>query len=65
MPVGALGLFYAGLNAGWWGSGVGDGSQFAMAFVMGAGILAAALGVAGRTLLRRRNGGAGVQSGLR
>jgi hypothetical protein len=54
VPVAALGVFYAGLNAGWWGSGVGDGWQFAMALVIGVGIVAAALGVAAHRLVRRR-----------
>jgi hypothetical protein len=51
VPITAVGLFYAGLNAGWWGNGVGDGWQFAMALVVGAGLLAAIVGVVGRVLL--------------
>lgn len=52
VPIAAVGAFYAGLNAGWWGNGVGDGWQIVMAFVMGAGLLAAVVGVASRRLVR-------------
>jgi hypothetical protein len=54
VPISSVGVFYTGLNAGWWGNGVGDGWQFAMALVMGAGILAAVIGVAARVLVRPR-----------
>ena len=54
VPVAALGTFYAGLNAGWWGSGVGDGWQFAMATVMGGSAFATVLGVVARALIKPR-----------
>jgi hypothetical protein len=54
VPISAVALFYAGLNAGWWGNGVGDGWQFVMALVMGAGLLATVVGVGARVLLRPR-----------
>jgi hypothetical protein len=56
VPIPVIGAFYAGLNAGWWGSGVGDGWQLAMAGVMAVGVLAAAVGVGARALLARRAG---------
>jgi len=55
VPIVALGLFYAGLNARWWGDGVGDGWQFVMALVMGIGVLAAVVGVAARGLVSLRS----------
>jgi hypothetical protein len=55
VPVAALGLFYAGLNARWWGEGVGDGWQFVMALVMGTGVLVAVVGVAARGLVSLRS----------
>jgi len=51
VPVASLGVFYAGLAAGWWGNGVGDGWKFAMALVLAGGVLAAALGVVARRLV--------------
>jgi hypothetical protein len=54
VPIAALGVFYAGLNYGWWGSGVGDGWQFVMAIAMVVGGLAAAGGVTMRALVRPR-----------
>ena len=53
VPITAVGVFYAGLNAGWWGNGVGDGWQFVMALVMGVGLLAAVVGVVARVLVSR------------
>jgi hypothetical protein len=54
VPIAAFGLFYAGLNAEWWGNGVGDGWQYVMAFFMVLGALAAGIGVLARTVARRR-----------
>jgi hypothetical protein len=54
IPIAVIGAFYAGLNAGWWGYGVGDGWQFAMVGVMAIGVLAAGVGVGARVLLTRR-----------
>jgi hypothetical protein len=53
IPIAAIGAFYVGLNAGWWGNGVGDGWQFVMAGVMAVGVLAAAIGLGARALLTR------------
>jgi len=50
----AVPLYFAGLLAGWWGSGVGDGWQFALAIGTVAGTGAAALGVASRRVTNRR-----------
>jgi len=47
-------LYFAGLVAGWWGNGIGDGWQFALAIGTAAGTVAAALGVASRRLANRR-----------
>jgi hypothetical protein len=55
-PIAVIGAFYTGLNAGWWGNGVGDGWQVLMAGVMAVGFLAAAVGVGARALLTRRAG---------
>lgn len=52
IPIALLGALYAGLNAGWWGSGLGNRWQVAMAFVMGAGVLAALTGLAARSLVK-------------
>jgi hypothetical protein len=53
LPLGAIPLFYAGLRAGWWGDGVGDGWQYAALIVTSVGLLGSALGVAGgRALVR-------------
>jgi hypothetical protein len=54
VPIAALGLFYGGIAAGWWGNGFGDGWQFGLALVIGAGILTAAVGVAARVLVKPR-----------
>jgi hypothetical protein len=54
VPITAVSVFYAGLNAGWWGNGVGDGWQFAAAFVMGIGVLAGVIGVVARRLVKPR-----------
>jgi hypothetical protein len=55
VPVAGIGAFYTGLNAGWWGNGVGDGWQFVMAGIMAVGVLAAAVGAGARTLVTRRS----------
>jgi hypothetical protein len=49
IPVVGLALFYVGLNAGWWGYGVGDAWQIAMAVLMGVGVVGALAGVAARS----------------
>ena len=49
VPVVGLALFYAGLNAGWWGYGVGDGWQIAMAVLMCVGVVGALAGVVVRS----------------
>ena len=54
LPIAALVILYTGLNAGWWGHGVGDGWQFAMLLFVGLGVLAAALGVWARRALVAR-----------
>jgi hypothetical protein len=54
VPVGGLALLYAGLNAGWWGHGVGDGWQVAMAILMVVGAAAAAGGATARALVMPR-----------
>ena len=54
VPIPALGLFYAGLNADWWGHGVGDRWEVAMARVTAIAVIAAALGVVARMLVRSR-----------
>ena len=54
LPIAAIGVFYAGLNLDWWGNGVGDGWQFAMAGVMAVAALAAALAVGVRARVTRR-----------
>jgi hypothetical protein len=54
VPIAALGVVYGGLNARWWGYGVGDGWQFVMALMMGLGVFAAAFGVGARALVRPR-----------
>jgi hypothetical protein len=50
----AVPLYFGGVLAGWWGSGVGDGWQFALAVGTALGTAAAALGVASRRLAHRR-----------
>jgi ascorbate-specific PTS system EIIC-type component UlaA len=53
LPLGVIPLFYAGLKAGWWGDGVGEGWQYAAVMVTIIGLLGSALGVAvGRALDR-------------
>ncbi len=54
VPIGGLTLFYVGLNAGWWGYGVGDAWQFAMATLVVAGVVGAVAGVAARALVMPR-----------
>lgn len=56
VPIAAVPCFYLGLNAGWWGSGVGDGWQFAMIFVLGLTAVAQATAVGVRVAFggRRR-----------
>jgi hypothetical protein len=44
-----LALFYVGLNAGWWGYGVGEAWQIAMAVLMCVGVVGALAGVAARS----------------
>jgi hypothetical protein len=48
-PVIAWPVFYAGLDRGWWGNGVGDGWQYAAVLltVVGVASTAAAVGIAG------------------
>jgi hypothetical protein len=58
VPLAAVGAFYAGLNAGWWGNGVGDAWQVAMALMMGAGLVAAAVGLAARAAVTSTRGSA-------
>ena len=55
LVVAAIPVYYLGLNAGWWGHGVGDGWQYALlaATLVGAIAVAAAVGVR-RFLARSR-----------
>lgn len=53
VPLGGLTLFYVGLNKGWWGNGVGDAWQLAMAILMFVGVIAALGGVAARGFTRQ------------
>jgi hypothetical protein len=49
--------FYLGLHEGWWGSGVGDGWQYAAAIVVSLSIVATLVGVTiGRTVRARAAG---------
>jgi hypothetical protein len=52
----AIPVYYLGLNAGWWGHGVGDGWQYVLvaATLVGALTVAAAIGVR-RILARSRD----------
>ena len=54
VPIGGLSLFYVGLNVGWWGYGVGEAWQVAMAYLMCVGVLGTVAGVAGRGFVMRR-----------
>ena len=65
VPIAAVSVFYVGLNAEWWGYGLGDGWQFAVALVMGVGVLAAALGLIARAVMSRRSGDRRVARGSR
>jgi hypothetical protein len=60
VPFATIPGFYLGLNEGWWGSGVGDGWQFAMFAVLGASVAVTASAVAARVasgqLRGKRNG---------
>jgi hypothetical protein len=47
-------FYFAGLLAGWWGSGVGDGWQFALAGGTAASMVGAVTGVAVRRLVNHR-----------
>jgi len=47
-------FYFAGLVAGWWGSGVGDGWQFALAIGTAASMVGAVAGVATRRLVNDR-----------
>jgi hypothetical protein len=47
-------FYFAGLVAGWWGSGVGDGWQFALAIGTAASTVGALVGVATRRLVNHR-----------
>ena len=53
LPFAVVPIFYLGLDRGWWGSGLGDGWQYVMVFVLALAIGAAAVGLAGRALTRR------------
>ena len=46
LPLLVWPLYYLGLDAGWWGSGLGDGWPFALALVITLSAAAAAAGVA-------------------
>jgi hypothetical protein len=49
----AVPLYFAGLVRGWWGSGVGDGWQLALAVTTAVGTVGAALGVTSRRVASR------------
>ena len=53
LPFAVVPILYLGLGRGWWGHGLGDGWQFAMLFVLGLGVGAAAIGLAARSVTRR------------
>jgi hypothetical protein len=66
LPLVVVPLFYAGLKSGWWGSGVGDGWEFAAALVTIAGFIGAVLGLLlGRLVTRtvRRSRARGLRKG--
>jgi hypothetical protein len=55
VPLFIWGCFFTGLAAGWWGSGLGDAWEYALALTCGACVAACAAGVATRrTLLAAR-----------
>ncbi|MCA1697628.1 MAG: hypothetical protein LC790_01465 [Actinobacteria bacterium] len=47
LSIAMVGMFYVGLDSGWWGEGTGDGWQYSMAISMalGAAITAIAVGI--------------------
>jgi hypothetical protein len=51
VPVIALGVFYAGLKAGLWGTGVGDGWYYAMVILMAVSVGGVLLGIVTRSVL--------------
>ena len=57
-PVAWL-VYFTGLRAGWWGSGVGDGWQLALVMMAGLSGAAAAVGVAIAKAVRSRRTAAG------
>ena len=54
LPFAVVPIFSLGLDQGWRGSGVGDGWQYVMVFVLALAVGAVAVGLAGRALTRRR-----------
>ena len=53
-PVIGFAAYYLGLNAGWWGAGLGDAWQFVMAILIAAGSVGAVVGVVARVRLMPR-----------
>jgi hypothetical protein len=53
LPAIVVPILYVGANYGWWGSGLGDGWQFALAFVLVLAITATGAGLVARATLRR------------
>ena len=47
-------MIYVGLGRGWWGHGLGDGWGVVMVLVLALAVGAASIGLAGRSLTRRR-----------
>lgn len=57
LPPAAWGLFYLSLQQGWWGAGVGDGWQYAMAFIILVSLAATAVGFGVGFAIRRNLNG--------
>jgi hypothetical protein len=45
LPPAVWGLFYLGLQRGWWGAGVGDGWQYIMVFIILVSLAATVVGL--------------------
>ena len=54
LPFVVVPLIYVGLAQRWWGSGLGDGWEFAFGLVLAVAVAAAALGLATRSVARHR-----------
>ena len=53
MPFAVVPGVYLGAHNGWWGSGLGNGWQYAMAGVLTVAVVVTAVAVAGRFVLRQ------------